>query len=59
MLRLEAEVCIFSRNKLYRRYFSRKVLKAEKAFYLLSKLFENTFEMTAVEFFFPKVGGST
>ena len=32
MLRLEAEVCNFSRNKLYRRHFPRKVLKADTAF---------------------------
>ena len=32
MLRLQAEVCNFSRYKLHRRHFSRKVLKADKAF---------------------------
>ena len=32
MLRLEAEVCNFSRNKFHRKHFFRKVLKAETAF---------------------------
>ena len=31
-VKLEAEVCNFSRNKLHRKHFFRKVLKAETAF---------------------------
>ena len=65
MLRFEAKVCNFPRNKLHRRHFSRKVLKAEAAF--LFALFqsktpwmENPFELTTVEFFSnQKVAGST
>ena len=54
MLRLEGEVCNFSRNKLHRRNFSKNVLKAETAFLfaLFQRFWENTFEMTTLEFFF-------
>ena len=34
VLRLQEKICNFSRNKLRRRHFSRKVLKAEAAFLL-------------------------
>ena len=65
MLRFEAKVCNFPRNKLHRRHFSRKVLKAEAAFLFALfqsfwKRLENTFELTTVEFFSnQKVAGST
>ena len=60
-----AAACNFSRNKLHRRHFSRKVLKAEAAFLFdlfesFWKRLENTFEMTTVELFSnQKVAEST
>ena len=57
MLSLEGEVCNFSRNKLHRRHFSKNVLKAETAFLfaLFQRFWENTFEMTTLEFFFKRL----
>ena len=42
MLRLQAEACNFSRNKLHRRHFSRKVLKQTAFLFALFQSFCET-----------------